>query len=300
MSKKRDALGDRMKSFYEDRTRYYIPRKVFGLIRIDGKAFHTFTKKLEKPFDIGLISDLNETAQYLCENIQGARFGFVQSDEIQIVFTDLFDRNSEMWFDGNIQKIASVSASLATSKFNQLRIKRYLAKKFFQARDAEEVDFNTGHWVSECPLGQFDSRVWSVSTIEEAINSFIWRQQDAIRNSVSMIAQFFCSHKELHGKNQSQMIDMIKAKNFDFDNYNIGHKRGRMIVKKEKMVEISQQAFDKSNASQRDSMFFSNGKYYTKRSVWVVENAFDFTHYLGQEQLKLILLHGKDFQLVNE
>lgn len=310
MSKKKDALGDRMKSYYEDRTRYFIPRKTFGLIRIDGKAFHTYTKGLEKPFDTGLISDMNETARFLCENIQGARFGFVQSDEIQIVFTDLFERDAQMWFDGNIQKIASISASIATSKFNQLRTIKDIHKAYRKFSEVVGVDemgepdislppsalLQVVGKIKSTPLAQFDSRVWTVSTIEEAINSFIWRQQDATRNAVSSIAQFYCSHKELHGKNQKDQIAMIEVKNFDYKHMNLGWKQGRMVIKKDIRTEVSVDVFNKAKPEQQANFSISDGKYYINRPSWIVENACDFV--FNKDVLKNTFESGKYVELV--
>ena len=124
MKKSKDSLGDRMKSFYEDRTRTYLTRRNNILIRIDGKAFHTYTRGLNKPYDQGLLDDMNETTKYLCENIQGAKMGYVQSDEISIWLTDYDTKDTSAWFDYNLQKMCSIAASLATAKFNQLRMAR--------------------------------------------------------------------------------------------------------------------------------------------------------------------------------
>jgi len=110
----KDSLGDRMKSFYEDRFRLQLPRRTNILIRIDGKAFHTYTKGLNRPYDTDLMDDMNETTKFLCENIQGAKMGYVQSDEISILITDYDDIDTQGWFDYNLQKMCSISASLAT------------------------------------------------------------------------------------------------------------------------------------------------------------------------------------------
>ena len=107
---KKDELGNRIKENYENRTRIYLPRRTYTVIRIDGKSFGTYAKGLTRPFDQGLIEDMDETACYLCKNIQGAKFGFVQSDEISILLTDFDTFTTDAWFDGNIQKIVSVAA----------------------------------------------------------------------------------------------------------------------------------------------------------------------------------------------
>lgn len=109
------SLGDRMKKQYEDRSRIYLQRRTYTIIRIDGKAFHTYTQGLERPFDSKFCRDMDKTAEFLCRNIQGAQFAFVQSDEISILLTDFETIATEAWFDANLQKMCSVSASLATA-----------------------------------------------------------------------------------------------------------------------------------------------------------------------------------------
>jgi tRNA(His) 5'-end guanylyltransferase len=202
----KDALGDRMKDFYENRTRYLLPRRTFSVIRVDGKAFHTYTKGLKRPFDEQLVNDMNETAKFLCENVQGTRFAYVQSDEISIVMTDFDKLTTDAWYDGNIQKIVSISASLATAKFNELRPGK---------------------------LAFFDSRVFTIPYQTEAENYFIWRQQDATRNSILSVAYSLYSNKEVHGKNIDQLQEMIWQKGINWNDFAPRYKRGRMIVKEE-------------------------------------------------------------------
>ncbi|TXG86072.1 MAG: hypothetical protein E6R13_01165, partial [Spirochaetes bacterium] len=122
MSKnKNNALGDRMKK-YEVITRTHLIPKLYTIIRLDGKAFHTYTKQFKKPFDDVLISAMDETAKYLCSNIQGAKFAYVQSDEITIFVSDMDSLEQQMWFDGEVQKIVSIAASMATAKYNHVMV----------------------------------------------------------------------------------------------------------------------------------------------------------------------------------
>ena len=213
----KDALGDRMKDFYEDRTRIKLPRRTFTIIRIDGKAFHTYTRGLEKPFDDGLIEDMNETTAYLCKNIQGAKLGYVQSDEISILLTDFDDITTHAWFDNNLQKMASIAASMATAKFNQLRIVRGM----FKGTEGMGQALNK--------LATFDARVFQIPFVDEVQNYFIWRQQDATRNSISSVAQSLYSHKELNGKKTDEMQDMIFQKGINWNDYDFRRKRGAVI-----------------------------------------------------------------------
>lgn len=206
-----DALGDRMKANYEDRTRISLPRRSYTLIRIDGKAFHTYTRGMIRPFDDGLIDDMDVTAAYLCKNIMGAKFAFVQSDEISILLTDFEDIGTQSWFDSNLQKMCSVSSSQATRAFNEARLKRN--------------GFDAMKWA------EFDSRVFQIPQKAEVENYFIWRQQDTTRNSISSVAQSLYSSKDLHGKNTDDQQDLIFQKGINWNDYAPKYKRGRMIVK---------------------------------------------------------------------
>lgn len=224
----KDALGDRMKSFYEDRFRYKLPRRSFTILRVDGKSFHTYTRGLKRPFDKGLIEDMNLTATYLCENIQGAKMAYVQSDEISVVLTDFDDLQTDAWFDGNIQKMCSIASSLATAKFNQLRMSRstWEGMDISGYLDQEEIE--------RFKLAMFDARVFQIPFEEEVVNYFIWRQQDATRNSISSVAQSLYSPKDLHGKKTDEMQEMIFQKGTNWNDFSPREKRGGVIRKVEK------------------------------------------------------------------
>lgn len=201
-----DTIGDRMKSYYEDRTRIFLPRRTYTIIRIDGKAFHSYTRGLNRPFDDKLIEDMDATACYLCKNIQGSKFAFVQSDEISILLTDFDKLDTAAWFDGNIQKMASVSASMATAKFNELRPGK---------------------------MAFFDSRVFTIPSNVEVENYFIWRQQDATRNSIASVVQSLYSPKQVYGKNTSEMQEMCFQKGVNWNDLPPKYKRGRATVRLE-------------------------------------------------------------------
>lgn len=213
----KDLLGNRMKEQYEDRTRYFVPRRTYTILRLDGKAFHTYTKGLQKPFDAGLMEDMDAAIIALLYNIQGVVFAYTQSDEISILLTDFEKPTTSAWFDGNIQKMSSVASSVMTAHFNQARHWRH-----FEHEDT----FDT------FKLAYFDCRVFTIPDRTEVMNYFRWRQQDCIRNSVSMVAQSNFSHKELHGKSQSDMHDMLHNKGVNWaTDFTDGEKNGRLIVK---------------------------------------------------------------------
>lgn len=219
--KSKDGLGDRMKG-YENITRYHLMPRGYVFARIDGKAFHSYLKGCQRPFDKGVIDDMDATAVYLCENVQNAKLGFVQSDEITLLLCDFDQINTSQFFDGNIQKISSVVASMATAKFNHLRFIRRMA-------GSKNDPFPR---LDDAVLAMFDCRCWNVPNAVEAMNVLRWRQQDCIRNSVSMVAQHNFSHKELHGKSQSNMHEMLHQKGINWaTDFTDGEKNGRIIVK---------------------------------------------------------------------
>lgn len=214
----KDDLGDRIKEYYESRTKTFLPRRTNTVLRLDGKAFHTYTRGLNKPFDDGLIEDMNKAAIYLCENIQGAKLAYVQSDEISILLTDYDKLGTDAWFDGNVQKITSVSASYATKGFFLARLERFLK--------------DTGvELLNPSKYGEFDSRVFTIPLPIEVTNYFIWRQKDAIRNSISMCAQSMFSHKELNGKKTNDMQEMMFQKGFNWNDLADHKKRGSIVSK---------------------------------------------------------------------
>ena len=213
----------RIKENYEYRSKNFLTRRTPVICRIDGKAFHTYTKGLKKPYDFDLMSDMDNTAIYLCENIQGAKCAYVQSDEISILITDYDDFQTQAWFDNNVQKMTSVSASLTASKFNQLR----LIRQYEDGIKMGEDPFSLINYT----LANFDSRVFNIPK-EEVTNYFIARQKDAVKNSISMLAQsLYPNHKDLDKKNSNERQEMCFQKGVNWNDVDPGAKRGRFIIK---------------------------------------------------------------------
>lgn len=200
------SIDDRMKEL-EFSTRVYLLKRCYTLIRIDGKCFHSFAKNANKPFDIALITAMQETTKYLCANIQGCKLGYTQSDEITLVLTDFDSLTSEAWFGGNIQKIVSISASMATAKFNTFKF-----------------HFTEG-------VACFDSRVWPIADPWEVYNSFLWRQQDATKNAMQMAARQYFSHAELQNKKFDELNEMLFSIGINFNDYPTVCKRGTFVIK---------------------------------------------------------------------
>lgn len=223
----KDSLGDRMKVFYEDAYRVSLPMRLPIIVRIDGSHFHSYTRNCVRPFDDKLSNVMDETAIELCKNIQGARLAYVQSDETSILINNYTSLNSEAWFSNNIQKMTSVAASIAGSFFTAN------SWKIWTKEDKPSlVDIKQAY---------FDARVF-VLPKEEVCNYFLWRETDASRNSVQMVARSLYSHKELNNKNISQMQDMIHAKGMNWNDLPIHQKRGRCIVKQTYMKDDVQRS----------------------------------------------------------
>ena len=191
------SIGNRMKE-YERVTKNKLTRRTPVIIRLDGKAFHTWTRCLRgfdqslktSPFSEAMHELMALTAAELCTDIQNAAITYTQSDEISILLNDWKGLKTDQWFDGNIQKMVSISAAMATAKFN-----RHVTRCFDAA----------------APLALFDARVFNIPK-EEVANYFVWRQQDATRNSINMLGQFYFSHKELQNKNTDQVQEMLFSK----------------------------------------------------------------------------------------
>lgn len=215
---KTTSLANRILENYEDRSKTFLTRRMITIIRLDGKGFSKFTKNLNKPFDDGFSEDMDSTAKYLCENIQGAKFAYTQSDEISVVLTDFDDLESQAWYDYSVQKMTSISASLATAKFNQLRLARVKSGVFVNETNEHPT------------LAFFDARVFQVPNLDEMVNTMIWRQQDCTRNSVSMAASAFFSHKLLEGKSSDMKQEMLfTEKGVNWNDYKPKYKRGSVI-----------------------------------------------------------------------
>lgn len=225
----KNGLGSRMKE-YEVVTRNYLSRKTPVIIRLDGKAFHTFTRGLKKPFDDVMKQSMEAAATYLCENVQNCKLAYTQSDEISLLLIDYENIDTSAWFNNNVQKMVSVSASMATMAFNQSfsRIVKEL-EGGLQDTDKEYLELLR----NKVGIAMFDSRVFNLP-ITEVNNYFIWRQQDASRNSVQMVAQSKFSHKELHKKNNSELQEMLfSSYGINWNNLPTYQKRGSCIVKEE-------------------------------------------------------------------
>ena len=230
-----DNLGLRMKTFYEQIPKTKLMRRTPVCIRIDGKAFHTFTKNFKRPFDEILIESMQETAKYLCENIQGCVMSYQQSDEISLILIDYQKLTSDAWFDYEVQKMCSVAASMATMAFNKALYKNtenYICNLGTAWNEEMEVFKYAAILRNACNKGaMFDARCFNLPK-EEVANYIYWRQLDATRNSIQMVGQANFSHKELHGKTCNMIQDMLhEQKGINWNDLDTHLKRGSCCIK---------------------------------------------------------------------
>lgn len=211
-----DTLGTRMKQ-YEFVTRTHLMRRTPVIIRLDGRAFHTYSRRFATdavPFSDTMHDLMVTTTRTLVHHVQNCVMGYTQSDEISLLLRDWDRHETQQWFDGNIQKITSISASIASNAFNH---------RLMQVESGASLSFSD--------LAQFDARTYNLPA-EEVCNYFIWRQQDASRNSIQMLGHYHFSSKQMHGKNNSQVQDMLMAeKGINWNDLDTWMRRGVCVTK---------------------------------------------------------------------
>lgn len=247
-----DDLGKRMKEYYEQISKTKLMRRCPVVLRIDGRAFHTFCRSFNKPFDDILVKTMQDTMKYLCENIEGCVLGYTQSDEISLLLIDYKKLDTAAWFDYEVQKLCSISASMATLAFNKFfydnvefnfqeewaKINEKITNKEISSEEAEPMfdkleDEYYDKYYSKCNKAMFDSRCFNIPK-EEVTNYFYWRQLDATRNSIQMVGQANFSHKELQNKSCNDIQNMLLTeKDINWNDLITYKKRGSCCVKKE-------------------------------------------------------------------
>lgn len=276
-----DDLGTRMKTFYEQVPKTKLVRKTPVAIRIDGKAFHTFTKGFEKPFDKVLMKSMQETMKYLCENIQGCVLGYTQSDEITLILIDYQKTNSSAWFDDEVQKICSITSSMATMAFN-----RYFEREVSDycnniPRDddgclaTEQFEQWKKYTIALSKGAMFDARCFNIPK-EEVTNLIYWRQLDATRNSIQMVGQANFTQKELQNKSCNNIQDMlILQKGINWNDFPTACKRGTCCVKKE---------------------IICNDRLTGKKLAWVIDKEIPIFRNEGRAYIDNLIFVGEDFE----
>ena len=260
---KYDNLGIRMKG-YEKFTKDFLMERTPVIIRLDGKAFHTFTKGMKKPFDDILINTMQETTKYLCENIQGCVLGYTQSDEISLLLINYNKINTQSWFDNNIQKMCSISASMATLAFN---------KVFYETVQDNYIlnDDYFNKMFDKLNMALFDSRVFTLPK-DEVCNYFLWRQNDATRNSIQMVGQSEFSFKELQGKSCNDIQEMLwSQRNINWNNLDTTLKRGSCVIKEQYSLDDDKGTIRNRWVIDNNTPIFSKDRDYIEKYVYIKE-----------------------------
>lgn len=243
-----DELGIRMKTFYEGVPKTRLMRRTPVAIRIDGKAFHTFTRGFQKPFDDVLVKSMQETTKYLCEHIQGCVLGYTQSDEITLILVDYKRLDSSAWFDYEVQKMCSISASMATMAFNTF-FKNEVDKFYYNHCSREDSLFEKHYQIyrdAQYKGAMFDARCFNIPK-EEACNLVYWRQLDATRNSIQMVGQANFSHRELQNKSCNMIQDMLhEERGINWNDFPTHLKRGSCVIKVDRTTTCATSAKDGS------------------------------------------------------
>lgn len=301
-----DDLGCRMKTFYEQIPKTKLMRRCPVAIRCDGRSFHTFTKKFQKPFDEVLIKTMQETMKYLCENIQGCVLAYTQSDEITLILVDYKRLTSSAFFDYEVQKICSITASMATMAFNRFFEKNVEAESHvFTDEWLDDENFNPNYknkelrslWLvhkKAADKAMFDARCFNIPK-EEVTNLVYWRQLDATRNSIQMVGQANFSHKELQNKSCNDIQDMLMTqKGINWNNLPTYQKRGSCCVKENHFIENekgTQICFPEGCSDPFEDEETLTGVY---RSSWVIDTEIPIFKGEGRDYIDRLIYVGED------
>ena len=284
-------LAARMKEFYENVPKTNLMRRIPVVIRIDGKAFHTFTKGFKRPFDEVLIKTMQETTKYLCENIQGCVLGYTQSDEISLVLVDYQRFETSAWFDYEVQKMCSIAASMATMAFN-----KFFYENVFLYNGMASVDMSNKKYPYKEVYAKavkkgamFDARVFNIPK-EEVTNYIYWRQLDASRNSIQMVGQANFSHKELQNKSCNDIQDMLmEQKGINWNDYPTVCKRGTAVIKK--IIAREEKSF--IDDMLEDSFDNVKNNIIKQTSKWIIDKDIPIFKGEGREYIEKLVMVGE-------
>lgn len=259
--------------YFRSLSDYKLVPNSYVIIMLDGHSFSKLIKnKYKKPFDETFINMMNETAKYLLQNVQGAKFAYVQSDEISILVTDFDTPMTDSLFGYRLCKIQSICAAMAASKFNQLAL-----QNTFKEYDSAHGAFKTPYDVVEGQnLVEFDCKAWAVPDYNTAFCHFLWRQNDCVRNSKQQAAQTYISHKELTGLDADAQIGLLmERENIDWNTaYNDGEKYGRLIYKEKRLFKNLVADTEARGLAGTDTTFMREQEYI--RNVWETHYASPF------------------------
>lgn len=286
-------LAKRMKG-YEERNRYYLQRRMPVILRLDMRAGHGFTKGFVRPFDEIFIKTMQKTAKYLCENIQGCKLSYQQSDEITLVLVDYDKLNTDCFFDYRVDKLCSIAASMTTMAFNKFfrdNVGDYLYENYDDQYLADYIE-TLQNAVDKGAM--FDCRCFNIPK-EEVTNLIYWRQLDASRNSIQMVGQANFSHKELQNKSCNEIQDMLMTqKGINWNDLPIYQKRGSCCVKENHFIENekgTQICFSEGCSDPFEDEETLTGVY---RSGWVIDTEIPIFKGEGREYIDRLVYVGEE------
>lgn len=301
-----DDLGCRMKTFYEQIPKTRLMRRCPVVIRCDGRSFHTFTKKFQKPFDEVLIKTMQETMKYLCENIQGCVLGYTQSDEITLILIDYKKITSSAFFDYEVQKICSITASMATMAFNkflkEILMNNNMGTAFILHGETGRLSDKEKNILKNIMIyeeayhkgAMFDARCFNIPK-EEVTNLVYWRQLDASRNSIQMVGRANFSHKELQNKSCNDIQDMLMTqKGINWNDLPTYQKRGSCCVKENHFIENekgTQICFPEGCSDPFEDEETLTGVY---RSSWIIDTEIPIFKGEGRDYIDRLIYVGED------
>lgn len=253
---------------YQKEANYFLDSDKYIIAFIDGRSFSKMIKnKFKKPFDDTFIEAMNETAKYLCKEVQGCIFAYTQSDEISLIIKKN-EPEGDVFFGGRMCKMQSIIASLATSKFSQVMMANRLKDIPTCASSENVLEMCIGN-VKSSPLYQFDCKVWNVDNANDAMAWLLFRNIDCVRNSKQQTCQTYLPHKALMSKNSDEQVELLKQeKNIDWNEFDDGKKYGRFIKKTTKTFNIN--GDENIGAMPYDTSY--------TRHVWEAFNGCDLTN----------------------
>ena len=286
----RSDLAERMKG-YEKRNRYYLQRRMPVILRLDMRAGHSFTRGFKRPFDEVFIKSMQDTAKYLCENIQNCKLSYQQSDEITLLLVDYDKLNTDCFFDYRVDKLCSIAASMATMAFNRAFANNVGDYCTYNYECIDNTHENYEHILSLAvdKGAMFDARCFNIPK-EEVTNLLYWRQDDAAKNSIQMVGRAFFSHKELHKKSRNDIQDMLMTqKGINWNDFPTYQKRGSCCIKTEEKIT--------EDITIIKNRFGEDGKKHVvnmKRPHWIIDTEIPIFKGEGREYIDRLVFVGEE------
>lgn len=264
------------------------------ILRLDMRAGHSFTRGFKRPFDEVFIKSMQDTAKYLCENIQNCKLSYQQSDEITLLLVDYDKLNTDCFFDYRVDKLCSITASMATMAFNKLFEKYVDEYRFSKWDGVSNYEDNAWEYIqvllSVVEKGaMFDARCFNIPK-EEVTNLLYWRQDDAAKNSIQMVGRAFFSHKELHKKSRNDIQDMLMTqKGINWNDFPTYQKRGSCCIKTEEKIT--------EDITIIKNRFGEDGKKHVvnmKRPHWIIDTEIPIFKGEGREYIDRLVFVGEE------